>query len=149
MTCPRNMNSNGICILGFRYSWWHSRNHNSPEQKISAKTQGYKNVVCVAVNPYLTIFLGLDAHCGRKLITYTHDLHTISLSLQMCTIFMHFLSTFKHIISRNLEVISIFIACMLAFTDKLRLHSLRSGVSALGSGGWCFDEGSHIFSLHT
>ena len=33
---------------------------------------------------------------------------------------------------------------MLASTDKLRPHSLRSGLSALGSGGRRFEEGSHL-----
>ena len=33
-----------------------------------------------------------------------------------------------------------------ASTDKLRPRSLRSGLSALGSGGRRFEEGSHIFA---
>ena len=33
---------------------------------------------------------------------------------------------------------------MSASTDKLRPRSLRSGLSALGSGGRCFEEGSHL-----
>ena len=33
---------------------------------------------------------------------------------------------------------------MSASTDKLRPRSLRSGLSALGSGGWRFEEDSHL-----
>ena len=33
---------------------------------------------------------------------------------------------------------------MSASTDKLRPRSLRSGLSALGSGGRRFEEGSHL-----
>ena len=35
----------------------------------------YKRVFRVTVNTYVPIFLGLDAHGGRKLRTYTHT-HT-------------------------------------------------------------------------
>ena len=33
---------------------------------------------------------------------------------------------------------------MSAYTDKVRPHTLRSGLLALGSGGRSFEEGSHL-----
>ena len=33
---------------------------------------------------------------------------------------------------------------MSAYTDKVRPRTLRSGLSALGSGGRSFEEGSHL-----
>ena len=37
---------------------------------------------------------------------------------------------------------------MSASTDKLRPRSLRSGLLALGSGGWRFEEGSHLCFMY-
>ena len=38
--------------------------------------------------------------------------------------------------------------CMSAYTDKVRLRTLRSGLSALGSGGRSFEEGSHLHFMY-
>ena len=37
---------------------------------------------------------------------------------------------------------------ILAYTDKIRHHTLRSGLSALGSGGRSFEEGSHLCFMY-
>ena len=37
---------------------------------------------------------------------------------------------------------------MSAYTDKVRPHTLISGLSALGSGGWSFEEGSHLCFMY-
>ena len=37
---------------------------------------------------------------------------------------------------------------MSAYTDKVRPHTLRSGLSALGSGGRSFEEGSHLCFMY-
>ena len=50
--------------------------------------------------------------------------------------------------SLNFEIIDIFIGCMPASTDKLCPRSLRSGLSALGSGGRRFEEGSHFCFMY-
>ena len=72
--------------------------------------------------------------------------HWLSLSLPKVRNFAHFFSTFKYPVCHeiNVEIIYIFIGCMSASTDKLRPRSLRSGLSALGSGGRHFEEGSHL-----
>ena len=35
-----------------------------------------------------------------------------------------------------------------AYTDNVRPHTLRSGLSALGSGGRSFEEGSHLCFMY-
>ena len=37
---------------------------------------------------------------------------------------------------------------MSAYTDKVRPRTLRSGLSALGSGGRSFEEGSHLCFMY-
>ena len=37
---------------------------------------------------------------------------------------------------------------MSAYTDKVRPCTLRSGLSALGSGGWRLEEGSHLCFMY-
>ena len=37
---------------------------------------------------------------------------------------------------------------MSAYTDKVRPHTLRSGLSALGSGGQSFEEGLHLCFMY-
>ena len=37
---------------------------------------------------------------------------------------------------------------MLVYTDKVCLRTLRSGLSALGSGGRSFEEGSHLCFMY-
>ena len=37
---------------------------------------------------------------------------------------------------------------MSAYTDKVRPRTLRSGLSALGSGGRSFEEGSHLWFMY-
>ena len=37
---------------------------------------------------------------------------------------------------------------MSAYTDKVRPSTLRSGLSALGSGGRTFEEGSHLCFMY-
>ena len=37
---------------------------------------------------------------------------------------------------------------MSAYTDKVRPHTLRSGLSALGSGGRSFEENSHLCFMY-
>ena len=62
----------GIRILGFRCSWWHSRQVNDAvgsERSIFRKNHGYKSFFRIAVNPYEPIFRRLDARGGRKLRT--------------------------------------------------------------------------------
>ena len=34
------------------------------------------------------------------------------------------------------------------YTDKVRPRTLRSGLSTLGSGGWSFEEGSHLCFMY-
>ena len=41
------------------------------EQSIFSENQDYKSFICVTVNPYIPIFVGLDAQVGRKLITHS------------------------------------------------------------------------------
>ena len=42
----------------------------------------------------------------------------------------------------------IFIVGMLEYTDKVRPRTLRSGLSALGSGGRSFEDGSHLCFMY-
>ena len=37
---------------------------------------------------------------------------------------------------------------MLAYTDKVRPRTFKSGLSALGSGGRSFEEGSHLCFMY-
>ena len=67
----------------------------------------------------------------------------VSFSIPKVCNFTHFQAPYT---SRNVDVISIFIGCISASTDKLCPHSLRSGLLALGSGGQRFEEGS-LFAL--
>ena len=70
MSCPSCVDSVGIRLLGLRCSWWHSRQANdavASERSIFRENQDYKSVFRVAVNPYVPIFRGLNAHGGRKL----------------------------------------------------------------------------------
>ena len=76
MSCRRCVESVGIRILGVRCSRWHSRQTNdavASERSIFSENKDYKSVDRVAVNPYIPIFLGLDACSGRKLRTHTRD----------------------------------------------------------------------------
>ena len=64
------MNSVGIRILGLRSSKWHSRQANgavASERSNFSENHNYKSFSRVAVNTYVPIFRGLDAHGGRKL----------------------------------------------------------------------------------
>ena len=83
------MDSVGIRLLGLRCSLWHSRQANcavASERSIFSENQGYKSVFRAAVNPYVPIFLGLDARGGRKLRTdrqtdrHTHGTTTVILA---------------------------------------------------------------------
>ena len=88
MSCPRCVDSDGICILGLRSSKWHSRQANDnivSEQSILAKITIIKVFFHVAVNTYIPIFRGLDARGGRKLRTDTHTHTFISLFLPKIT----------------------------------------------------------------
>ena len=58
--------------------------------------------------------------------------------------FAHFFFSFKHPVRH--EILKY--GCMSASTDKLRPLSLRSGLSALGSGGRRFEEGSHLCFMY-
>ena len=61
--------------LGFKCSSWHPRQSNdalASEPSIFSEHHNYKRFFRVAVNTYLPIFRGLDAHGGRKLRTDTH-----------------------------------------------------------------------------
>ena len=50
----------------------------------------------------------------------------------------------QHEIQTNLNII----VGMPAYTDKVRPCTLRSGLSALGSGGRSFEEGSHLCFMY-
>ena len=61
--------------LGLRCSWWHPRQANdavASERSIFSENHDYIFKIRVAVNMYEPIFLGLDAHGGKKIRTDTH-----------------------------------------------------------------------------
>ena len=68
MTIQPSTDSFGLCLLGLRCSWWHSRQANdalASEQSLFSENQDYKS--CFPVRTY-----GLDARGGRKQRTDTH-----------------------------------------------------------------------------
>ena len=82
MSCPCCAYSIDIHILGLRCSWWHSRQANDvigSEQSILSQNQDYKSFLRVAINPYIPILQGLDAH-GDKKLTYTNQTTTVTLT---------------------------------------------------------------------
>ena len=75
MAFQPSADSFGIRRLGFKCSWWHPRQANdavASETNILRENHNYKRFFRVAVNMYVPIFWGLDAHGGRKLRTDTH-----------------------------------------------------------------------------
>ena len=75
MSCPRCVDSVGICILWLRSSYWHSRQTNdavASERSIFSKNHDYIHVYIirffgVVVNTYVPVFRGLHVCGGRKL----------------------------------------------------------------------------------
>ena len=75
MAFQPSADSFGIRRLGFKCSWWHSRQSNdavASEPSIFSENHNYKLFFRVAVNMYIPIFRGLDACGGIKLRTDTH-----------------------------------------------------------------------------
>ena len=89
MAFQPSVDSFGIRRLGFKCSWWHPKQANdavASEPSILAKI-AIINFFRVAVNTYVPIFRGLDAHGGRKLRTdthtHTHGTTTVTLVVRM------------------------------------------------------------------
>ena len=89
-------------------------------------------VVCFSTTKFLP-----PKNTSYTVYTVTFSAHALRGSIIPCIIINSYTS-------RNFEIISIFFGCMLASTDKLCPRSLRSRLSALGSSGRRFEEGSHL-----
>ena len=84
MAFQPSVDSFGIRRLGFKCSWWQPRQANDAvafEPSIFSENHDYKSFSRVAVNTYVPIFWGLDAHGGRKLRTHTHTYGTTTVTL--------------------------------------------------------------------